>query len=97
MFLHALICNAAINYSPDELNMYLIDFSGVEFNSYALHNLPHARVIAPEAEREFGLSILKELVEEGARRMELCRNNDVSNIVDLKIKIHHCIYLVCWS
>ena len=38
VFLHALICNAAINYSPDELNMYLIDFSGVEFNSYALHN-----------------------------------------------------------
>lgn len=86
VFLHALICNAAINYSPDELNMYLIDFSGVEFNSYALHNLPHARVIAPEAEREFGLSILNELVEEGTRRMELCRNNDVSNIVDLKAK-----------
>lgn len=86
VFLHALICNAAINYSPDELNMYLIDFSGVEFNSYALHNLPHARVIAPEAEREFGLSILNELVEEGARRMDLCRNNDVSNIVDLKAK-----------
>lgn len=86
VFLHALICNAAINYSPDELNMYLIDFSGVEFNSYARHNLPHARVIAPEAEREFGLSILNELVEEGARRMELCRNNDVSNIVDLKAK-----------
>lgn len=86
VFLHALICNAAINYSPDELNMYLIDFSGVEFNSYALHNLPHARVIAPEAEREFGLSILNELIEEGARRMELCRNNDVSNIVDLKAK-----------
>ena len=86
VFLHALICNAAINYSPDELNMYLIDFSGVEFNSYALHNLPHARVIAPEAEREFGLSILNELVEEGSRRMELCRNNNVSNIVDLKAK-----------
>ena len=71
VFLHALICNAAINYSPDELNMYLIDFSGVEFNSYALHNLPHARVIAPEAEREFGLSILNELVEEGVRRISL--------------------------
>ena len=86
VFLHALICSAAINYSPDELNMYLIDFSGVEFNSYALHNLPHARVIAPEAEREFGLSILNELVEEGSRRMELCRNHNVSNIVDLKAK-----------
>ncbi len=86
VFLHTLICNAAVNYSPDELNMYLLDFSGVEFNTYALHNLPHARVIAPEAEREFGLSILKELVEEGTRRMNLCRDNHVSNIVDLKAK-----------
>lgn len=86
VFLHALICNAAINYSPDELNMYLIDFSGVEFNTYALHNLPHARVIAPEAEREFGLSILRELVEEGTRRMNLCREHNVSNIVELKAK-----------
>ena len=86
VFLHSLILNASINYSPDELNLYLIDFSGVEFNSYAIHNLPHARVIAPEAEREFGLSILRELVEEGSRRMSLCRDNDVSNIVDLKCK-----------
>lgn len=84
VFLHSLICSAALRYSPDELGMYLIDFSGVEFNSYAIGGLPHARVIAPEAEREFGLSILNELVEEGARRMELCRNYNVSNIVDLK-------------
>lgn len=84
VFLHSLICSAALRYLPDELGMYLIDFSGVEFNSYAVGGLPHARVIAPEAEREFGLSILNELVEEGARRMELCRNYNVSNIVDLK-------------
>lgn len=84
VFLHSLVCSAAIKYSPDELRMYLIDFSGVEFNSYALGKLPHARVIAPEAEREFGLSILNELVEEGSRRMALCRDHNVSNIVDLK-------------
>lgn len=84
VFLHSLIISAAIKYSPDEVRMYLIDFSGVEFNSYALGKLPHARVIAPEAEREFGLSILNELVEEGTRRMVLCRDHNVSNIVDLK-------------
>ena len=84
VFLHSLICSAAVRYSPDELRMYLIDFSGVEFNSYAVGRLPHARVIAPEAEREFGLSILNELVEEGSRRMVLCRGHNVSNIVDLK-------------
>lgn len=83
-FLHSIILNAAVKYSPEELNLYLLDFSGVEFNTYALHNLPHARVIAPEAEREFGLSVLNELKEEGIRRMNLCRDNEVSNIVELR-------------
>lgn len=84
VFLHTVITNAAINYSPEELNMYLIDFSGVEFNTYALNHLPHAKVIAPEAEREFGLSVLRGLVEEGTKRMNLCRDYDVSNIVELR-------------
>lgn len=84
VFLHALICHAAINYSPDELGLYLIDFSGVEFNPYALHRLPHAKVIAPEAEREFGLSVLTELVEEGRRRMILCRENNVNSVAELR-------------
>lgn len=86
VFLHALIANAMVNYSPRELQMYLLDFSGVEFDVYARHKLPHARVIAPEAEREFGLSILKEVFEEGNRRMNLCRENGVTNIVELKQK-----------
>ena len=86
VFLHVLIANAIVNYSPRELQMYLLDFSGVEFDVYARHNLPHARVIAPEAEREFGLSILREVFEEGNRRMNLCRENGVTNIVELKQK-----------
>lgn len=86
VFLHVLIANAMVNYSPKELQMYLLDFSGVEFDVYARHKLPHARVIAPEAEREFGLSILREVFEEGNRRMTLCRENGVTNIVELKQK-----------
>ncbi|MDR1552042.1 MAG: GYF domain-containing protein [Prevotellaceae bacterium] len=89
VFLHSIISNSVLNYSPDELELYLMDFSGVEFNTYALHNLPHAKVIAPEAEREFGLSVLRELKEEGSRRMDLCRNNEVSNIVELRAKNPH--------
>lgn len=86
VFLHVVISNAIAKYSPKELQMYLLDFSGVEFNIYAEHNVPHMRVIAPEAEREFGLSVLKEIYDEGARRMDLCRENGVSNIVQLKEK-----------
>jgi hypothetical protein len=60
--LHALITNLALHYSPDEVELYLIDFKkGVEFKTYATFELPHARVIAIESEREFGLSVLERL------------------------------------
>jgi DNA segregation ATPase FtsK/SpoIIIE, S-DNA-T family len=60
--LHALITNLALTYSPDEIELYLIDFKkGVEFKMYAALHLPHARVVAIESEREFGLSVLQRL------------------------------------
>ena len=60
--LHVLITNLALRYSPDEVEFYLVDFKkGVEFKTYATHQLPHARVIAIESEREFGLSVLQRL------------------------------------
>ena len=60
--MHALITNLAMTYSPTEAELYLIDFKkGVEFKMYAEMHLPHARVIAIESEREFGLSVLQRL------------------------------------
>lgn len=73
--LHVLITNLALWYSPDEVEMYLVDFKkGVEFKTYATHHLPHARVIAVESEREFGLSVLKKLDAELSRRGALFRD-----------------------
>ena len=37
---------------------------GVEFKLYDHYKLPHARVIAIESEREFGLSVLEQLDRE---------------------------------
>ena len=72
--LHALITNGALRYSPDELELYLIDFKkGVEFKVYAAMELPHARVIAVESEREFGLSVLQRLDVELKERGEIYR------------------------
>ena len=71
---HALITNLALHYSPDELELYLIDFKkGVEFKAYATHEIPHARVIAIESEREFGLSVLQRLDAELKYRGEAFR------------------------
>jgi S-DNA-T family DNA segregation ATPase FtsK/SpoIIIE len=83
--LHALITNAALHYSPDELEFYLVDFKkGVEFKAYATGRLPHARVIAIESEREFGVSVLERLDQELRRRGELYRQHGVQDVAGFR-------------
>jgi hypothetical protein len=78
---HALICNLALLYPPDEVELYLIDFKkGVEFKLYAVHQIPHARVIAIESEREFGLSVLQRLDAELRQRGDLFRAEGVHDV-----------------
>jgi hypothetical protein len=79
--LHVLINHLALSYSPEELQLYLVDFKkGVEFKTYASHMLPHARVVAIESEREFGLSVLQGLDAELRRRGDLFRQAGVDHI-----------------
>jgi hypothetical protein len=79
--LHALIIQLALSYSPDEVELYLVDFKkGVEFKTYAAHELPHARVVAIESEREFGLSVLQRLDVELRKRGELFRAQHAHDI-----------------
>lgn len=79
--LHAFITNAALHYSPRELELYLVDFKkGVEFKTYATGQLPHARVIAIESEREFGVSVLERLDDELRQRGEKFRELGVQDL-----------------
>ena len=79
--LHVMVTNLALWYAPDQVELYLIDFKqGVEFKTYVTHHLPHARAIAIESDREFGLSILQRLDAEMTRRGELFRKAGVQDI-----------------
>src|SRR5439155_1583238 len=79
--LHALITNLALLYSPEEVELYLIDFKkGVEFKTYAAHELPHARVVAIESDREFGLSVLQRLDAELKARGERFRETGAQDL-----------------
>ncbi len=90
--LHALITNIAMIYSPDEAELYLIDFKkGVEFKMYAANQLPHARVIAIESEREFGISVLQRLdgiLRERGEKYRVVGANDVSSYREAKPEEH---------
>lgn len=79
--LHVLITNTALRYAPQEIEFYLIDFKkGVEFKPYAALRLPHARVVAIESEREFGMSVLERLDLELHRRGDRFRELGVQDI-----------------
>lgn len=79
--LHAIITSSILQYSYEELEIYLVDFkSGTEFKIYADYNLPNFKVIAIESEQEFGLSVLQYIMKEGDRRSQLFNSISVSDI-----------------
>ena len=83
--LNGLITNLSLWYAPDQLELYLVDFKrGVEFRAYAAAKLPHARAVAIESDREFGLSVLQRLDEELGRRGDLFRANGVQDVAGFR-------------
>jgi hypothetical protein len=82
---HVIITNLALWCSPEQVEFYLVDFKkGVEFKCYATHRLPHARVVAIESDREFGLSVLQRVDEELKRRGDLFRQLGVQDLPGYK-------------
>lgn len=82
---HVIITNLALSCSPEQVEFYLIDFKkGVEFKCYATKKLPHARVVAIESDREFGLSVLQRVDEELRRRGDLFRKLGVQDVAGYK-------------
>lgn len=82
---HVIITNLSLWCSPEQVEFYLVDFKkGVEFKTYATHKLPHARVIAIESDREFGLSVLQRVDDELKRRGDLFRKLGAQNIPGYK-------------
>jgi hypothetical protein len=82
-----IITTLALKYSPREIQFYLIDLKkGVGFKPYANAQLPHARVIAIDSEREFALSVLRGLVEEMDKRGDKFRefSKDAIEIDEVK-------------
>jgi S-DNA-T family DNA segregation ATPase FtsK/SpoIIIE len=82
--LHVLICQLALAYRPEELELYLLDFKEVEFDAYLTERLPHARAITSRTDREFGLSMLRRFHDEINRRARLCREARVTDLPDYR-------------
>lgn len=67
VLLHNIILWGAIDYSPLELNYYLIDCkNGTGFNAY--RDLPHTKILSVSNDREFGVSAMTTLADEMSKR-----------------------------
>lgn len=83
--LHAMILTMSMLYSPEELELYLIDAKhGVEFKVY--EQLPHARMVSVHSEREFSLAVLKSIEAKIRERAELIKvqGSGLSNITEYR-------------
>jgi DNA segregation ATPase FtsK/SpoIIIE-like protein len=82
---HIIITNLALRCSPEQVEFYLVDFKkGVEFKCYGNHRLPHAKVVAIESDRAFGLSVLQRVDEELRRRGDLFRKVGAQDLAGFK-------------
>lgn len=77
------------NYSPSELQMYLLDFKeGVTFKPFSNigqdEYLPHAKALGLESDVSFGVAVLKSLYSEYERRMKLLKEYNYKSIRDLR-------------
>ena len=83
VFLHDVILGAMSKYSPDELELYLMDFKigGVEFNRYK--NEKHVKaLLVDNSDIQITLEILRNINNKMRERGRLLRASGVSNIVE---------------
>ncbi|RSX54296.1 cell division protein FtsK [Bifidobacterium goeldii] len=90
--LKVMIYSMCSRYSPDELELYLLDFKdGVTLapmapsrNSPAF--LPQARILGLQADQNFGFAVLDYMRKEIERRSRLFKQVDVDNIAKYRAK-----------
>jgi FtsK/SpoIIIE family len=90
--IYGLIAGLAARYSPDELELYLLDFKeGVSFAPFAPGRkdpswLPHARLVGLNIndDREFGLALLRYLRAQLRLRATMAKQYEVTDLAALR-------------
>ena len=83
--LHVLIQGMLHRFSPEELNLYLLDYKhGVEFDVYAKAKIPQIKYVATVNDSEYGIQALKHFHEEIIRRNDEFRRCGARNIIEMR-------------
>lgn len=78
-FLHDIIINMIAKYSPEDVELYLMDFKGVEFNPY--RDIKHSRVILVDrADERITYEVIRELKEKMEQRQKMLATAGASDV-----------------
>lgn len=88
--IYAWLAGLCSRYSPDELALYLADFSGsAAFARFAPSPrdpswLPQARVVGVDPDREFGVAVLRQLTEQLRHRARAASRREATKLAELR-------------
>ena len=78
-FLHDIIINMIAKYSPEDVELYLMDFKGVEFNPY--RDIKHSRVILVDrADERITYEVIHELKQKMEERQKILAAAGASDV-----------------
>lgn len=78
-----LIMSLLLKYSPEWLELYLVDFKNVEFNLYTNeYSLPHVKLIAGTTDGEYANSVFEFLIAEMQRRIKMLAKYKLKNTAE---------------
>ena len=78
-FLHDIIINMIAKYSPEDVELYLMDFKGVEFNPY--RDIKHSRVILVDrADERITYEVIRELQDKMEQRQKILTAAGASDV-----------------
>lgn len=97
--INVTLMNLLRNYSPEWLELYMIDFKNVEFNFYTHEQdfgsfkkkvslVPHASMIAGTTDPEYALSVFQNALKEMERRKKLIAKG-INGVVFKKIESYN--------
>lgn len=78
--LHTIILGILNNYSPENIDLWLIDYKKVEFKKYLKNPPQHVKVIGLDRSQQFSYSIIDELYKEYENRLDIFQENNVENL-----------------
>ncbi len=83
--LHEILCGLLMNYHPDELELWLMDFKMTEFKMYGDWKTPHVKYVLLDKSENLVFDIIDKLTEELNDRQRIFAKNGWRKLKDVPV------------